>query len=74
MSVKVILERLKSPVVIFGLVAVVLSAAQISPANLTSWEVLWENLIAFVSNPFLLGTAIVSVYAFLNNPTNKDGF
>lgn len=74
MSVKVILERLKSPVVIFGLIAVVLSAAQISPANLTSWEVLGENLIAFVSNPFLLGTAIVSVYAFLNNPTNKDGF
>jgi hypothetical protein len=74
MSVKVILERLKSPVVLFGLVAVLLSAAQISPENLTSWEVLGDNLIAFISNPFLVGTAIVSIYAFFNNPTNKDGF
>jgi len=74
MSVKVILERLKSPVVVFGLIAVVLSAAQISPSNLTSWEILGDNLLAFVSNPFLVGTALVSIYAFLNNPTNKDGF
>jgi len=67
-------ERLKSPIVWFGLIAVVLSAAQISPENLTSWSILWANILATLSNPFLVGSILVAIFAFLNNPDNKDGF
>lgn len=67
-------KRLKSPIVWFGLVAVILSAAQISPENLTSWGILWGNIVATLSNPFLVGSILVAVFAFLNDPSNKDGF
>ena len=69
-----LLERFKSPVVIFGLVATILSAAQISPENMTSWNILGENIVATLSNPFLVGTIIVAIYAYLNNPNDKDNF
>ena len=74
MNWKVIVERFKSPIVWFGLVATILSAAQISPENLTSWDILGANLLAFVSNPFLLGTAVVMVFAYINNPSDKEKF
>lgn len=67
-------DRLKSPVVIFGLVATLLNAAQISPSNITSWGILGENIMLFLSNPFLIGTAIVAIVAYFNNPTDKEGW
>ena len=73
-KLKVIIERLKSPVVWFGLIAVILSAAQISPTNMTSWDILWGNIVSAALNPFLVGTTIVAIYAFLNNPADKENF
>jgi len=74
MSIKTILERFKSPVVWIGLGATLLSAAQISPANMTSWPILWDNIVATVSNPFLFVGALIAVFAFINNPETKDKF
>lgn len=67
-------ERLKSPVVWFGIIATVLVAAKISPENLTSWDILWNNLVASALNPFIVGSVIVQVYSYLNNPTDKAKF
>jgi hypothetical protein len=74
MSIKTILERFKSPVVWFGLIATLASAAQISPENMTSWPILWDNIVATVSNPFLVAMATVAVFAYINNPETKDKF
>ena len=74
MSVKVIFERLKSPIVWLGLGATFIMASGINPENMTSWGILIENIVAWFSNPYLFGSTVIAWYAYLNNPTNKDGF
>lgn len=73
-TLQALLERFKSPVVIFGLVSTILMAAQISPENLTSWPILGQNILATLSNPFLVGSIVVAIAAYLNNPNDKDNF
>jgi hypothetical protein len=70
----VVWARLQSPVVWFGLIATVLVAAQISPQNLTSWDILWANIVTALSNPYIVGLIIIEVYAYLNNPADKKNF
>ena len=74
MNIKEIISRLKSPVVLFGIVALIIQAAQVEPSTLTSWGILGDNLVAFFSNPFQLATAVYLIFAFLNNPADKDNF
>jgi hypothetical protein len=71
---KIITDRITSPIVIFGLIAQILVAAQISPSNLTSWGVLWDNIVVTVSNPYVVGLIIVEIVAFFNNPADKQNF
>jgi hypothetical protein len=71
---KKILERLKSPVVLLGLLAIVISVSGISPENMTEWSILIDNIVGIFKNPFVLLSIIGSVFAFLNNPTDKEHF
>ena len=74
MNTKLIIERLKSPVVIFGIVGLILQAAQVDPQTLTSWEILWDNILKFLGNPIQLATAIYLIFGLLNNPSDKENF
>lgn len=74
MNWKIIIERLKSPVVLFGIVALIVQAAQIDPSSLTSWDILGANLVAFLGNPIQLATAFYLIFGLLNNPETKDKF
>lgn len=64
MSLKEIKERLKSPVVIVQLITIIASfVVTILPEK-----------VEIINNIVYMLTAIVNVFAGLNNPTNKDGF
>lgn len=52
-----------------GLVGVVLAAMGISPETLTSWGVVWDAILAFVKNPFMIGSVIMAVVGVLVDPT-----
>lgn len=71
---KEMLKRFKSPVVISGLFTIIIVASGVNPENMTSWGVLFENIIAIFKNPFVLLSIIWQVVAFLNNPANKKGW
>ena len=64
-------NRFKNPYFWFGLAGVICTAANISFESLTSWEILYENLMNILANPFLLGSVIVAVVGVFVNPTRK---
>lgn len=63
--------RFKNPYFWIGLIAVVLTAVDISPECLTSWSILADNIIALLKNPFALGCAVVAILGYVNDPTTK---
>ena len=44
----------------FAVVALFFASAQIDVESLTSWTILADKLIAFIQNPFLIGTFLVA--------------
>lgn len=39
--------------------------------ELTSWDILWKTLLKAVSNPYVLGLSLVSIWNAINDPTTK---
>lgn len=63
--------RMKNPWFWVGLVGIILTAMGVSPEMLTSWGILWENILDLVSNPFMLGSVALSVLGVLVDPTTE---
>lgn len=71
---KELLKRFKSPVVISGIFTIIIVVSGISPENMTSWGLLFDNIIAIFKNPFVLISIVWQVIAFLNNPIDKENW
>lgn len=71
---KELFKRFRSPVVIGGIFTIVIVVSGIEPSNMTSWGLLFENILAIFKNPFVLISIIWQVIAFLNNPTDKENW
>lgn len=52
-----------------GLIATIMAAMNVSPEMLTSWDILWHEIIALFGNPFRLGCVIVSIIGVFVDPT-----
>lgn len=52
-----------------GLCATILAAMNVSPEMFTSWELVGQELINLISNPFRLGCVVVAVVGVLTDPT-----
>lgn len=52
-----------------GLCATVLAAMNVSPEMFTSWELLWDEIVALFGNPFRLGCVLVAVIGVFTDPT-----
>lgn len=61
--------RMKNPWFWVGLLGVMLTAMGISPEVLTSWDILWDNLVAFVQNPFAIGSTALAILGIFVDPT-----
>ena len=71
---KELFKRFRSPVVIGGIFTIVIVVSGIEPSNMTSWGLLFDNILAIFKNPFVLISIIWQVIAFLNNPTDKENW
>lgn len=49
----------------------ILASMNLQLSDFTSWKVLGESLIQFISNPFLIGLLIVNAINLLPDPTTK---
>ena len=65
--------RFKNPVFIAQLVlsifTPVLAYAGLTVQDLTTWKALVDLLISAISNPYVLGLVVISVWNALNDPT-----
>ena len=61
--------RVKNPYFWIGLVGVIMTAMGVSPEMFTSWSAVGNQLLEFVSNPFMIGSVIVAVIGVLVDPT-----
>ena len=63
--------RAKNPYFWLGLIAVILAAIGVSPESLTSWSILWGQIMDLLNNPFAIGCVIVAVIGYVNDPTTE---
>ena len=67
--------RFRNPVFIAQLVLAVLTPilayAGLTVADLTTWEALGDLLLGAISNPYVLGLVIVSVFNAVTDPTTE---
>ena len=67
--------RVKNPVfwvqILLSILTPILAYAGLTAQDLTTWAKLGEVLIMALSNPYVLGLVIVSVWNALNDPTTK---
>lgn len=76
-GIKIIVSRFKSPVVwagIFAIVTLIFQVAKVDPSQITSWKLLWEFIGTVLSNPYTIGSIIVSIFAFINNADSQKNF
>ena len=67
--------RFKNPIFIAQLVLAIftpiLAYAGLTAQDLTSWKALFELIVGAISNPYVLGLVVVSVWNALNDPTTS---
>ncbi len=67
--------RFKNPIFIAQLVLAILTPilayAGLTMQDLTTWKTLGELLLNALSNPYVLGLIIISVWNALNDPTTE---
>ena len=54
-----------------GLGATVLAAMNVSPEMFTSWDLVWQEIVALFSNPFRLGCVVIAILGVINDPTTS---
>ena len=63
--------RLKNWAFWLGLGAAILAAMNVSPEMFTSWNLVWQELVALVNNPFRLGCVILAIGGVFVDPTTS---
>lgn len=63
--------RVKNPWFWVGIAGIILTATGVSPEMFTSWDILWDNLVALVKNPFMLGSVALSILGVFVDPTTS---
>ena len=64
-------NRFKNPYFWIGLIGVIFTAMGADPATLTSWGAVKDCIITLFSNPYMIGSVIISVLGVFINPTTK---
>lgn len=64
-------ERLKNPWFWIGLVGVIFTAMGVSPEMFTSWEVVNQQFMELIKNPYMLGSVILAILGVFVDPSTS---
>lgn len=64
-------DRYKNPYFWFGIIGIIFTAGGVKLEQLTSWNILLDNLIHIISSPFLLLSVIMAITGVFVDPTTK---
>ena len=54
-----------------GLVGIVLTAMGVSPEMFTSWDIVKQQFMELIKNPYMLGSVILAVLGVFVDPSTK---
>lgn len=67
--------RFKNPIfiaqLILSILTPILAYAGLTAQDLTTWKALYDLIVGAISNPYVLGLVVVSVWNALNDPTTS---
>lgn len=49
--------------------ATILAAMNVSPEMFTSWDLVWQEIVALINNPFRLGCVVIATIGVFTDPT-----
>jgi phi LC3 family holin len=61
--------RVKNPYFWVGIIGTMMTAMGVSPETFDTWQAVLDQLKALVSNPFMLGSVLVTMLAVIYDPT-----
>lgn len=64
-------NRFKNIYFWLGIIGVIFTAAGVNLESLTSWNILFDNLMNILSNPFILMSVIAAIAGIFVDPTSK---
>ena len=65
------LVRFKHPNFWIGLVGIILIAMGVDASMFTSWQIVWDSVVALVTNPFMLASVALAVWGYVQDFTTK---
>lgn len=65
------LVRAKNPNFWIGLVGIALVAMGVDASMFTSWQAVIDSGVALVKNPFMLGSVLIALWAYVQDFTTK---
>ena len=57
---------------IIAIIVIIFNTVGIPFESLNTWAALWDNILMILSNPFLLGSIGVAVFAFYNDAATRN--
>lgn len=63
------IKRYKNVGFWIGLIGIVCTAIGIEPSTITSWDILLNNLMEVLKNPYMLVSVIMAITGVFVNPT-----
>lgn len=64
-------QRMKNPYFWIGLLGIIFTASNINPTSITSWNILFNNFMEILNNPYMLGSVIMAIIGVVSNPTDE---
>ena len=65
------INKMKNPYFWVAIIALFFASAQIDVESLTTWSILYNDLVAFIQNPFLIGTFVIALLGIFNDNGSK---
>lgn len=64
-------ERYKNPYFWFGILGIIFTAGGVKLEDMTSWNILFDNIMNILESPFLLLSVAMAITGVFVDPTTK---
>lgn len=63
--------RFRNPYFWIGLIGILLMSIGVEASMLTSWELVFDNIVELIKNPFMIGSALLALWGYIQDFTTE---
>ena len=63
--------RFRNPYFWIGLIGILLMSIGVETSMLTSWELVFDNIVELIKNPFMIGSTFVALWGYIQDFTTE---